>query len=1451
MLIDFIKRTKKKVDDFIPDINRANIQRATTGIVNRATQIRDTLPVYKAGQGITAILERQKQDQEIRNQERRQREEQSRIARLERERVARDQQRAREQQARENQARIQRERANQPQESLLSRGKKLGGAFVNAYLEQPTIQNVFQRRLDAKLAENAFNQSTKLQEEAMKTTDQNRRQRLLKVAEQIKQPYVGQVGEDKNLKPQEFVKAGAELNFTVLPFVPGMQKGSAVKAVQAVNTVNKLSKAQKGAQAIKLATGAGQATGFVDDIGRIGTTKAIRNLVGRNIAQSTTQAGVRQISTPETKDMSLQDRAKQFGTDVALGTLVGSVFEGGIGGGIKLAEKGIKRIKTPQVKLTPTQTTPQTKTPAREVILAQIEEAKAPKAPTTRDIPTPKKGGTPFDEVEPTPTPRKPDPELEKEIAKLAEPSKADVDKAIKYATTINPNDPFGNSNNLKAIQNTLGSAYDSDYKMLKLLRKVEQETGLKGLEENFYVKSDLFRKSQQIATAKIEASPELKTAYSGMNRRDKREFNNYLEAKKRLANEPISEATTELTRVVEAGKDKFKDREQAITDFYKKQATQAQENGLIDDFTNELIQAETDYFKIQSRLNQALGRSYIKPVNEPVERQAKNQVQQAIQTASKLELTERKNQVASEVIDVLDQIQLAEEVSEAGEDTITRVVNGEKQYWKIPGEIKELVDKMERPHLNLVAKIMSLPVKVFRLGTTGLQAVFAVPAYIMDLAGSAIISKNIWATHNPKVILEGLAQSVGATLGFKSKGWQKFEQMGLAQTLYDDLRNARTSRALERQLSEGVVGRVKNVVSDPIRTLEDIVSIGEKAVRYQNFRGTYRNAIKRGLNEAEAYKEAYLASAKNSVNFARGSDFTRVTGMFIPYFGARTQGIRQMLESFRDRPVATAVKSFALVGLPTIVNTLYNYADEKRKEVYESIDDDEKERNFIIVSPDAKQDRQGTWTGVYKIPKPQGFRELWQPLDDLMDDFARGTDTATIQGMLTDMLGAISPVDIDSPERFFSSVIPQQAKPAVEAYINQNLYFAKDKEGKNKYTVPERMIEGTEDPTKRAYDWTSGSMRMLANRLGVSPIQLEKFVGSTFGKGGSQVVNFVDYLLAEQGLIPKEQIGGQSVFEGFQKRFREAGGELLEQNKTSGRRYQDSVKEATKGLSKQELEAWNTLRPDKENFLGEEIFNENKRISKLTKAGIYLNFPEVLKAERELNRIQASKGQPSNPLLELNDEQLRRVLLKETLPPKAKDPELSNLYEQDWYQEYLNKRDNYYKDVENALIAQGKTLPKSDFPKVAPELQKVMDFYFTLPKGTGARSNWIRNNPQLWEQMTAQWQKKDDWENLRRIEMGLSPVNDEPQTTFTSSGKKGIKIAKPKAPRALSTLLRGKPMSKDVPKVKGSLELVRLKGSKKLPTLKLKSTAKKAPTLKLTKSTTPKPLSVKKIRVK
>lgn len=1011
--------------------------------------------------------------------------------------------------------------------------------------------------------------------------------------------------------------------------------------------------------------------------------------------------------------------------------------------------------------------------------------------------------------------------------------------------TSIDPSDPFGNRNRINQIRNELGSLVDTDYKMLKTLRKIEKETGTKGLVDQWDFDTGNIRASRAMANAKIRQSQELSDALSGLNKKQAQNFDEYIKARAELENYTpemkTSKPREELTRIVAVGDAEFSDRFSSVNQYYKNMAQDMYEGGLIDQNTLNRYLADDNYVRLQRDVEDLVGampgKSEARSIRTTTakqkrtgsERELLSPTQSLLKRTQQIELEIQRNKAANNIIDTLVEYGLAIPVKTSkNKNTIARLVNGKKELFEVNGEIKQIIDNVSPYNLGVLAQIVSTPTRIFRAGTTALSAPFSIINYLRDQASSAIYSKNTLATHNPINIITGLSNAISdQAKGNKSPLWQKFERYIGDQTVYDELRNAANSNRLLREAREGQIGRFKNAILDPIRTIEDINSITEKATRFQNFEGIYKNAIKKGLPEEEAIKEAVLAARRNSVDFNKGSDFSRVVNLFIPYFNASVQGTRNVVQSFAQRPVGTAMKSIGFVALPSVIATAYNLSDETRKEAYNSINEFEKENNFIIIGPDAKQNEQGTWTGIYKIPKPQGYRELTDPVRDVTEAFLQGESVDNVGKMFYDMLGAVSgPFNIQSPEKFLGSIIPQAIKPTIQAGLNKDIFTGKQ-------IVPQYMVEQTQEPSKRAYKSTSGTARIIGEQLGVSPLQVEQFTKGTTGSLGQYTTNLIDQALAKAGIIKQEQVGGKNIIQDITRKLFEASGELPESKKPAGQKYFESVAEVKKDLSAQDQKAWDTLHPVKTNFLGEEVFDENKRLSKYTRAGIYGNNPAVLEADRKLNQLMKEKGNPSNPLFELSEPLLQLVLKKEALPPGSKDPQLSALYKEEWFQDYQKARSDYYEQIKANMAKQGKELPKSTnpYPTTPPELQKAMDYYSSLPKGTGARSTWIKNNPGLWQNMTAQWQKVDAWENKERVAMGLDEIINE-ASSAAGYGKGGGRTTKSK--------------------VKGDLELLKLKSQPKIKIQKLKRTLPSAPTkgIKLSK-TKLKNIQANKIKIK
>lgn len=994
-------------------------------------------------------------------------------------------------------------------------------------------------------------------------------------------------------------------------------------------------------------------------------------------------------------------------------------------------------------------------------------------------------------------------PQVTNQATKGTAPTIKLVEKAAaKSPPEVNPLDIHTKSNLWGEFRTAL---VDRRTPVLDTLRQIEKKTGQTGLVDQFMYDSGLVTRSNAIANNRLVNDPNLKSALYGLTGQQLNDFNRYAMARSELYNASkglkTSADKTVLKEIVDNLHGEYGARFESMNKFYKGYADDMYKAGIIDKATHKRFISNPDYIRTQRDMGDliglssgkgqgySLGSSFTSQKRTGSVREMQPADLTAMEYAQKAQLEIQKNQAASGLIDVLYANGLARPLTSkeaVNSNTIKRLVNGKVEIYEIPPEIKQVVDNINPYQLNALSRIVSMPKRVFQAGTTGLSAPFTIANYGKDQGTAALNSKEaLSVTHNPKNILNGLWQaSKDFAVNDNDPIWQKFLAHSGDVTQYDLTRNVSNAKQLSRQLRYGESGRVVNMIMSPIKTLEDLVSVTEKATRFQNFKGIYENALKNGESEQAATVKATLAAWQHTVDFNSFGEWGKTLNLIIPYFNSGIQGSRTLARSFAQRPVATAVKTLGLLGLPIIGATAWNLSDQGRRDVYfgqkqpdgsykGGISEFEKENNMIIIPPgQSGQNKDGTYN-VWKIPLPQGYVNLITPIRRVMESYAKQSPV-NFAKIATDITGALSgPINTNSPGQAASGLVPQAIKPLVQQAANKDFFT-------NKPIVPDYVDQATNAQgqpiaeTQKVFDYSSGTARAIGGALNQSPIRVEKFLKDTFGKVGQYGLNASDNLLAAAGKIPQEQIGGTSILEDISRRFTDAQSDYNFQ-KSAGAKYFDDVKQATSGLNSNEKAAYNTLHPANTNFLGEDIFDENKRITKYTKAGVYLQFPKVYEADKALDRIGREKGNPGNPLFDLTHEQLTRVLLKATLPPGSKDPELSNLYQQEWYQDYNVKRTAYYEAVKSKLAKEGKSLPQSDnpYPETPKALQDIMNYYSSLPKGTGARSAFIRANPDAFNAMTNQWSAIDAWENKERVAIGLSPIDQQASSTGSSSYNK------------------------------------------------------------------------------
>jgi hypothetical protein len=467
---------------------------------------------------------------------------------------------------------------------------------------------------------------------------------------------------------------------------------------------------------------------------------------------------------------------------------------------------------------------------------------------------------------------------------------------------------------------------------------------------------------------------------------------------------------------------------------------------------------------------------------------------------------------------------------------------DGVENVVKVDPSIASAVHNWDKQQQNVMNNFLRMSNNVFKYGTTGLNAGFALPNFVADQVGSAINSKNILATHNPSNFIHSLFMTMGKPLNAADQDiLQKYLAGNKGALNINQYTKAATSDKVANQLvREGASkgSQAYTLIKNPkegfrtlFRSMEDLIGVTENATRIQNFRGAYKQAEKEGLSDAT--KIANQAARENSVDFLEMGTYGRVVNSFIPYFNAAIQGNRVMLRNAAERPVSFAAKTAALIGMPIAASTAWNVSDPDRKAIYDTIPEYVKETNYVVIGPGAKWNKEkNKWDGVFLMKKPPGFKEFAEPIRKFIEYKAQDPN-ADLSGFLRDEGGSvasdfgstITPIDFSDPNKFLSSVTPQILKPTAEAITNKNFFTGED-------IVPDYLKD--QEPQDQKYEHYSQLTSHIAGMFNTSPLKVDQWIRQTFGEVGTNAINTADRLSG----APENAVGGRSLPESISRRF-------------------------------------------------------------------------------------------------------------------------------------------------------------------------------------------------------------------------------------------------------------------------------------------------------------------------
>lgn len=477
----------------------------------------------------------------------------------------------------------------------------------------------------------------------------------------------------------------------------------------------------------------------------------------------------------------------------------------------------------------------------------------------------------------------------------------------------------------------------------------------------------------------------------------------------------------------------------------------------------------------------------------------------------------------------------LGDKIPTGGAHTFSYLDGGVKRTFRTTKEIAQAAKSLDVQRIGIVGRILAAPVRIAKVGITGVNPAFLASNIAKDqITGFINSSRGIATLANPMTFSRALFQAVGHG--------ELFDEMireGALGTSFDMARNQIPATVASIRSTRTLATRAAYMVRHPsqaLRTAEDLLARGEEFTRIQHYISGKQGALADGLTEEEARIAGARAARENTVNFARRGEWGSVLNSTFLYLNAQIQGTRTLFRSLQARPLATGAKIGTAVFLPVIMATAWNMKDPARRAAYKDVSEFEKENNIIIMPEVPTQDEKGRWN-VTKIPLSQEINNLAKVPRRFIEQ-AYGHDPVRAGEIAEALVGTVSPVGT-SKGQVLSTLTPQFIKPTLEIGMNKNIFTQRE------------IVPSSPGSRYRKDMATGGTARAIARQLNASPIQVEEAIRETFGGTGTQILNLTDQTTKFVSRNPDYPVGGESSLEATRRRFFKAfGGEVQRREK-------------------------------------------------------------------------------------------------------------------------------------------------------------------------------------------------------------------------------------------------------------------------------------------------------------
>jgi len=502
-----------------------------------------------------------------------------------------------------------------------------------------------------------------------------------------------------------------------------------------------------------------------------------------------------------------------------------------------------------------------------------------------------------------------------------------------------------------------------------------------------------------------------------------------------------------------------------------------------------------------------ALAKKYPEQLSRLVEK-----IPPPIAKVATISLNEVKAQFKDQGLDIPDE--LADQIMnifrpsifKSGDNIIAVVEEGKRNFYQVDPDIYRALSQIDRESSNLIIKILSYPARWLRLGAVAWSPEFLARNPVRDAFTAFVYSKYGFIPGYDT--FRGLMSVLG-----QDKIYWQWKMSGAEHAALVSLDRLYLQKNI-RQLIPGLLNKFKNVVKNPMEGMRILAELGEEATRVGEFRLAMASKQRRLLlaekiPEDITYRSkvmrAGIAAREITLDFSRLGSKTKAINQIIAFWNANVQGTDKMIREFKTNPTRALLKALIGITLPSITLYLAQRDDPRYKEIPQW----QKDIFWIIL----------TKKHIWRIPKPFELGILFGSVPERMLGYAFTKDPDILKKLRDAVARGISP-----------GIIPTAFLAPIEVATNYSFFLERP-------IIPESLKRLPPELQKTVY--TTQTAQMIADKLNVSPMQVEHFIRGYSGAFGKLSLDTIDALLrtldiTEGPVKPKATLSDIPIIRGF-----------------------------------------------------------------------------------------------------------------------------------------------------------------------------------------------------------------------------------------------------------------------------------------------------------------------------